>query len=120
MMVIPDGLQALSLKEKQHVFVRMVANLIEYATSLGFDLSFGEVKRTPEQAALNKAKGIGTGNSLHCDSLAVDLNLFKAGVYLSMTEYHQPLGEFWESMGGSWGGRFGDGNHYSLSHGGRK
>jgi hypothetical protein len=27
---------------------------------------------------------------------------------------------FWESIGGSWGGRFNDGNHYSLEHRGMK
>ena len=30
------------------------------------------------------------------------------------------LGEYWESIGGSWGGRFNDGNHYSLEHNGVK
>lgn len=30
------------------------------------------------------------------------------------------IGEYWESIGGAWGGRFNDGNHYSLGHGGRK
>jgi len=30
------------------------------------------------------------------------------------------LGEYWESIGGSWGGRFGDGNHYSLKYKGRR
>jgi hypothetical protein len=30
------------------------------------------------------------------------------------------LGLKWESMGGSWGGRFNDGNHYSLEHEGRR
>jgi len=30
------------------------------------------------------------------------------------------LGLYWESIGGSWGGRFGDGNHFSLEHEGRR
>jgi len=30
------------------------------------------------------------------------------------------LGEYWEGMGGSWGGRFSDGNHFSLTHNGVK
>ena len=49
-----------------------------------------------------------------------NLNLFVDGVWLQSTEAHRELGEWWESVGGSWGGRFGDGNHYSLAHEGRK
>jgi len=45
--------------------------------------------------------------------LAIDLNLFKDGEYLTDTEDHRFLGEFWESLGGTWGGRWDDGNHYS-------
>ena len=51
---------------------------------------------------------------------AVDLNLFKAGKYVALTEDHRPLGEWWESQGGAWGGRFEDGNHYSLEWKGRR
>jgi hypothetical protein len=50
----------------------------------------------------------------------LDLNLFKDGKYLALTEDHKPLGEWWESQGGAWGGRFNDGNHYSLEHEGIK
>jgi hypothetical protein len=110
----------MTLGEKQRLFSKMVAELILWAYGEGFELTFGEAYRTPEQAALNAAKGKGIRKSLHCDRLAVDLNLFKNGKYLSRTEDHEPLGTFWEGLGGTWGGRFGDGNHYSLSHGGRK
>ena len=30
------------------------------------------------------------------------------------------LGEYWESLGGSWGGRFKDANHFSIEHDGYK
>ena len=33
-----------------------------------------------------------------------------------MTEDHEPLGEWWESIGGVWGGRFNDGNHYESPY----
>ena len=68
------------------------------------------------------AAGKGSFRSLHPDRLAVDLNLFKDGVWLTKTEDHRVLGEFWESLGADhrWGGRFGDGNHYSIEHQGRK
>jgi hypothetical protein len=60
--------------------------------------------------------------SLHRIRLAVDLNLFKDGKYLKDTDDHQELGEYWESIGGFWGGRFrnADGNHYSLEHNGMR
>jgi hypothetical protein len=110
----------MTLGQKQRRFTRMVAQLIEYAYAAGFELTFGEAYRTPQQAQWNAEQGIGIANSLHCDRLAVDFNLFRDGVYLTETEDHRPLGEFWESIGGSWGGRFGDGGHYSLAYGGRK
>lgn len=111
----------MTLGAKQRQFTRMVAELIRYAYDvLGYEMTFGEAYRTPEQAALNAKAGKGISNSLHGDRLAIDLNLFKDGVYLSHTDHHRPLGEYWESIGGTWGGRFNDGNHYSLSHEGRK
>lgn len=110
----------MTLGEKQRKFTRMVADLIVFAYDLGYELTFAEAYRTPEQAALNAKAGKGISSSLHLDRLAVDFNLFRNGKYLTKTEDHRALGEFWESIGGTWGGRFNDGNHYSLSHGGRK
>lgn len=104
----------------QFTFSGMVPRLIDKAHSLGFEVSLGEAWRTPEQAALYAKKGKGISNSLHTDKLAIDINLFKDGKYLSSTEDHRTLGEWWEEVGGTWGGRFGDGNHYSLAFGGRK
>lgn len=111
----------MTLREKQSLFVRLVARLIDHATELGYELSFGEAYRTPEQAKLNAKSGKGISNSLHCDRLAIDLNLFKAGIYLSSTEHHRALGEWWEKQHElcRWGGRFNDGNHYSLADRGR-
>jgi hypothetical protein len=95
----------------------MVSKLIQWSYEAGYELTFGEAYRTPEQAALNAKKGSGISNSLHIQRLAVDLNLFKDGQYLTDSKLYTPLGEYWESIGGSWGGRFKtnpDGNHFSL------
>lgn len=108
-----EALAKLSLGEKQRVFPRMVANLINFAYDQGFELSFGDAYRSPLVTYGHK-------DSLHRSRLAIDLNLFRNGTYLTKTEHHQVLGVFWESMGGTWGGRFGDGNHYSIAHGGMK
>lgn len=110
----------MTLGQAQRKFTRMVADLIVWAYNNGYELTFGEAWRTPEQAALNASKGIGIGGSLHIDRLAVDLNLFRDGKFLTSTDDHRPLGEYWESIGGTWGGRFNDGNHYSLGFGGKK
>jgi hypothetical protein len=115
----------MSLSEKQQQFAILVAKLILWADEQGYAVTFGEAYRTPEQAALNAKKGSGIANSLHTVRLAVDLNLFKNGKYLSNSEDHKPLGDYWKSLGAEccWGGDFkprADGNHYSLSHEGRK
>lgn len=110
----------MTLSEKQALFTVMIAKLIFWADEHGYRLTFGEAYRTPEQAALNAKNGKGIKNSLHTQRLAVDFNLFKNGVWLNKSTDHQPLGEYWESIGGTWGGRFNDGNHYSLEHNGVK
>ena len=100
----------MSLRKKQSKFVRMVADLIIFAYNNGYELTFGDAYATSGHKK----------NSNHYIRLAIDLNLFRDGKYLDKTEDHLPLGRFWESIGGAWGGRFHDGNHYSLEHEGRK
>jgi hypothetical protein len=111
-----------TLREKQSRFTRLVGMLIEYAYAQGYELTLGEAWRSPEQAQRNAQAGKGIANSLHAERLAVDLNLFRGGKFLQASEDHKPLGEYWESLApdARWGGRFGDGNHYSIEHAGRK
>ena len=110
-----------TLGQKQRRFTRMVARLIEMATAMGYELTFGDAYRDPRVFGPTGTKmGYGRTQSNHKVRLAIDLNLFKDGAYLRTTEDHQPLGEYWESIGGSWGGRYEDGNHYSLEHKGRR
>lgn len=115
----------LSLRDKQSIFVREVASLIIYAGSLGYELTFGECYRSKEEAErlANADKGI--KNSLHTVRLAIDLNLFKGGKFLTSSEAYRILGEYWEKktvdgLQFCWGGRFNDGNHFSIAHAGRK
>jgi hypothetical protein len=114
-----------TLRQKQSRFARAVPLLIQYAIARGYEVTFGEVLRTQAQAAANAASGAGISNSLHLERLAVDLNLFKDGIYLQDSGAHKPLGDFWKSLGDDyfWGGDFNpkpDGNHYSIGHEGRK
>ncbi|CAI2036161.1 M15 family metallopeptidase [Serratia quinivorans] len=109
----------MTLSEKQQLFTKLIAQLILWADEKGMRVTFGEAYRTPEQAALNAKKGSGISNSLHTKRLAVDLNLFINGQYQTNSAAYLPLGEKWEGLGGSWGGRFKtnpDGNHFSLEH----
>lgn len=84
----------------------MISKLITFAYSNNFELTFGDAY----------AKTGHSKNSFHYKRLAVDFNLFINGVYQTTTESHKELGEYWESIGGTWGGNFKrkDGNHYSY------
>jgi hypothetical protein len=98
------------LLNRQFEFARAVSDLIRKANSLGYDVTLGDAYRDP------RCK-YGYDKSLHKKRLAIDLNLFKKGVYLNHTEDHRELGEWWEHKykdavwGGSWGW---DGNHYQF------
>ena len=112
-----------SLGEEQRKFTLMVAQLILFAYAKGYELSFGDAYRSPRvfgHMGTKKEGSYGRASSNHKARLAVDFNLFKDGVFLQEAADHEPLGIFWESLGGSWGGRFNDGNHYSLEHNGRR
>lgn len=112
----------MKLGEKQRLFTKLVGQLIHYAYSNGYELTFGDAYRDPRvHGEVGEKKSYSSANSVHKQRLAVDLNLFVGGVYQTSTEAHAPLGKFWESLhpACTWGGRFNDGNHYSMSHEGR-
>lgn len=112
------------LHDKQAEFSLMVAALITWAYEQDYEITLGEAYRTPEQAALNATTGSGIANSLHTKRLAIDLMLFRAGVYLTKSEEYKALGEKWKSLSplNRWGGDFSkpDGNHFSIEHEGVK
>ncbi len=89
----------MKLQEQQFLFALDVAKLIQFAASQGLWITLDEAYRTPEQAALNAAKGIGIADSLHCKRLAVDINLYRDGVYLFKPRDYYALATFWESLG---------------------
>lgn len=91
----------------------MTVLLFQHIDHLGYEWTYGDAFRDPDCP-------YGSRRSLHSERLAIDINLYREGIWLDKTEDHTPLAEFWEGLGGSWGGRFGDGNHYSLEHGGRR
>lgn len=111
----------MTLRQKQTDFAKLLPRLIDKAFELGFEVTLGDAYRDPRlHGAVGVKLGYGHSKSCHKLRLAVDLNLFKGGKFLETTEDHRPLGEWWESVGGTWGGRFNDANHYSFEWEGQR
>lgn len=115
----------MTLGQKQEEFAYHAAKLILKAYELGYKIRVGDWFRDPRvHGHVGVKKSYSSANSVHKDKLAVDLNLFKDGKFLTSTEDHKELGEWWEKQHplARWGGRFHnpDGNHYSFEHQGRK
>jgi hypothetical protein len=110
----------MTLREKQSLFARLIGTLIAQIYVSGYECTLDWGYRPPEVAAYYASIGIGIRSSLHTLKLAQDINLFRNGIWQRDTDSHRPFGVWWESQHElcSWGGRFGDGNHYSLSHDG--
>ena len=112
-----EGRPSVTLREKQSLFARLIARLLLHAELLGHDTTLGKFFESRASA-----RDRGNLGSLHPLKLAGDINLFIDGKYQRSTKAHEPLGVFWESLNPlcRWGGRFNDGNHYSVEHGGHK
>ena len=113
----------MTYREARCRFSEALAELVLHARDLGYEIAFNEVmdRVTVKDPTTDHMKG-----SLHELGLAADLDLYQGGRYLEKTEDHRVLGEWWEARGTNlglpltWGGRFNDGNHYSLAWQGRK
>lgn len=111
------------LLRQQWRFSALLGQLLCYAAAHGIHVTQGEGWRPLVTALYYAKRMLGIKNSLHELRLAKDLNVFSdAGEYLTDVESYRELGEYWESLGGSWGGRFTrpDPGHFSLEWQGRK
>jgi hypothetical protein len=135
--------------DQQRLFFHLFVQWANWAEAQGYQFTWGEAFRSDEQAEINamgqasrervaalvirwfpkfahalinNGKHNGIRRTAHGNRMAVDLNAFKNGIYLTKTEQWQELGEYWESLHPlcRWGGRFGDGNHLSIEHDGIK
>jgi len=62
-----------TLREQRILFTRLVCEFGVWVFSLpGYEIAFGEVKRSKLQAQANASNGTGINNSLHLEGLAVD------------------------------------------------
>jgi len=100
---------ASELGEKRKLFTSLIPRLIDKMIADGYHPMIGK------DGLKHMAK------SLHYEGLAMDIDLTKDGAYLPDTAAHRPFGEYWEGLNVAcrWGGRWGDGNHYSVTFGGR-
>lgn len=112
----------MNMQKEQSAFALKVSYLIQQAYAMGYEVTLGDAYRDPRlHGKIGFQLGYGSANSFHKKRLAIDLNLFKDGTFIVSTEGHKPLGEWWKSQGGTWGGDFvdrvgkpaPDGNHYS-------
>lgn len=109
----------MKLWEKQSIFTQNITKLINFIYDNEMACTFGEVFRTPEQAAIYAKQGKGIKDSLHCKRLAVDLNLFTLdGTYLTDSKSYKKFGEYWVTLHpfNRWGGVFPrvDANHFEM------
>ncbi len=113
----------MSLSKEQRKFTKLVGQLINHAYVMGYELTLGDAYRDPRvHGEVGEKKSYSSGNSLHKSRLAIDFNLFVDNEYISNGNHpaYKELGEYWELIGGTWGGRFNDANHFSLEYQGRK
>lgn len=102
----------MSLVAEQSAFLADVARLIGYAQSIGYEVTLGEGFRTVEQQAIYVRRGLSQVQvSQHQKRLAIDLNFFRNGAWITGPNAKaalQTLGEFWEGMNkqNRWGGNF--------------
>lgn len=110
-------------REARCAFSRQLARLCVWIETQGYEFAFDEVTErvTGKDPTSDHRPG-----SLHHVGLAADLLLYKDGKYLMDTKEYEWLGVKWEMMGLEanlplrWGGRFKDGNHFSLEWQGKK
>lgn len=141
----------MNLREARCLFSANICKLIQKINASGYEAAFGEVLRSDEQAAINALKedgrahlaqkleefpefhtlaiavsNNGKGNgillSVHRLGLAVDLILYKDGVWCQDAKDYEQFGKWWEESHqlARWGGRFQDPAHFSFVWEGRK
>jgi len=104
-----EGYLIMKIRKAQDEFGKFLPILMQFIHSSNYTYSLGDARARPEDERHIK-------NSNHYSGLAIDLNLFKNGIWLKNTEDHAEFGKFWESLHPNcrWGGRWSDGNHYEF------
>lgn len=93
----------MNLHEKQLLFGKLFPEFLVKIQSdeYGYQVKFGEAKRTEVQAKWNATHGFGIEKSLHRYLLACDIELYKDGKWLHTEEdleLFRPAAELWVSL----------------------
>lgn len=100
----------MSLRQEQSAFTVDLVTFIRWLYEQGYEVSIGEVQRTPEQQRIYVDTGRSkTMDSMHIKKCAADLFIFRDGKLLSSKTEVQFAGNQWESMSAAnqWGGNWG-------------
>lgn len=111
----------MSMVDEQNKFMLDIAKLILYAVEKGWNLTGGELFRTPEQQEIYfKAGKSKTMKSNHLVRCALDINFFWEGQLCEDVDKLADLGHYWESLApgkNRWGGfwKFKDTPHFERN-----
>jgi len=97
----------MTLGSKQRLFACLVPRLIDHIYNNGCECTFGDAYRD------NRVE-YGHPNSMHKKRLAIDLNLFKDGKYLTDSNHYLFAGEYWKNLNDACNWDIRDGNHFSM------
>ena len=85
----------MKLLQKQFEFAKLIPLLLAEAERLGFQYKFGEILRSQAEAERLAKLGLGSKNSVHKLSLAVDLLLFRDGIWQRDWDFNTSLEKFY-------------------------
>lgn len=121
-----EATKGTELRRRQVLLVKSLGRLIRYADERGYELTLGEAyvqQLRPSREGVFYNDAVHMEGSLHYSRLAIDLNLFVAGKYVSDGEHFGwvDLADFWQSIDPLCrsGRFFGDANHCSVTFGGK-
>ena len=102
----------MTVRRRQSRFAAMLGMLLTKAAILGTPVVILELYRSIETQRAYVSRGASkTMNSKHLQGLAADLAFLEDieddGKINFAPDKYKDLGEYWESLGGRWGGRFG-------------
>ena len=109
------------LSDAQQDFALDIAYLIQHINIFDnhrYSCTFSDAYRDPRvHGELGDKQSYSSANSKHKLRLAVDLNLFKDGIYQPDGSAHEPFADYWEALhpdnvnGRGWN----DANHYQRN-----
>lgn len=103
----------MATNKEQFEFVKLVSlwlpRVVYYCEQNNTFATFGDAYRDPRCP-------YGSERSKHHERLAIDINLIKNRKLIRDSQGHSELGEEWKRISSNctWGGRWGDFNHYSF------